>query len=156
MRGALTAALLLGVLQAFAFAPFELWWLQPLSLAGLAWLAWDAPWRRAAGLGFAFGAGWLGAGLWWLYISLHDFGGLAPPLALHELCDSPTSREGGSGPGLSVQHSVNQVPNLLHKPALGAAPTHEMCDSATSREQGGRQGRSARSPRPGQPAPGSG
>lgn len=82
MRGALTAALLLGVLQAFAFAPFELWWLQPLSLAGLAWLAWDAPWRRAAGLGFAFGAGWLGAGLWWLYISLHDFGGLAPPLAV--------------------------------------------------------------------------
>lgn len=81
MRGALAAALLLGALQAASFAPFELWWLQPLSLAGLAWLAWDAPWRRAAALGLAFGTGWLGAGLWWLYVSLHDFGGLAPPLA---------------------------------------------------------------------------
>ncbi len=26
--------------------------------------------------------GWLALGLWWLYISLHDFGGLAPPLAV--------------------------------------------------------------------------
>jgi apolipoprotein N-acyltransferase len=28
-----------------------------------------------------FDDGWFGAGLWWLFISLHDFGGLASPLA---------------------------------------------------------------------------
>lgn len=70
-----------GLAQAASFAPTGLWWLQPLSLAGLAWLAWDQPWRRAALLGGVFGLAWFGAGLWWLYISLHDFGGLAPPLA---------------------------------------------------------------------------
>ncbi len=81
-RGALACALLCGLAQAASFAPTGLWWLQPLSLAGLAWLAWGQPWRRAALLGAVFGLAWFGAGLWWLYISLHDFGGLAPPLAI--------------------------------------------------------------------------
>lgn len=79
---ALVVALLLGLLQAASFAPLQLWGLQPLSLAGLAALAWTAAPRRAALLGLLFGLGWLGAGLWWLYISLHDYGGLAPPLAV--------------------------------------------------------------------------
>ncbi|MFN4116609.1 MAG: apolipoprotein N-acyltransferase, partial [Inhella sp.] len=78
----LLGALACGLLQAASFAPTGLWWLQPLSLAGLAWLAWDQPWRRAALLGGAFGLAWFAAGLWWLYISLHDFGGLVPPLAV--------------------------------------------------------------------------
>lgn len=78
---AVAGALIAGLAQAASFAPSGLWWLQPLSLAGLAWLAWDQPWRRAALLGGVFGLAWFGAGLWWLYISLHDFGGLAPPLA---------------------------------------------------------------------------
>lgn len=77
----LLGALACGLLQAASFAPTGLWWLQPLSLTGLALLAWDRPWRRAALLGGVFGLAWFGAGLWWLYISLHDFGGLAPPLA---------------------------------------------------------------------------
>jgi len=75
------AALLAGLLQAASFAPSHAWWLQILSLAGLAALAWRQPPRRAALLGWCFGLGWLGGGLWWLYISLHDFGGLMPPLA---------------------------------------------------------------------------
>jgi hypothetical protein len=37
--------------------------------------------RRAALAGWLFGLGWLVSSLWWLYISMHDFGGLAPPLA---------------------------------------------------------------------------
>ncbi len=77
----LVIALLAGVAQAGSFAPSPLWMLQPLSLALLAALAWTAAPRRAAWLGFSFGLGWFCAGLWWLYISLHDFGGLAPPLA---------------------------------------------------------------------------
>lgn len=77
----LLGAFACGLLQAASFAPTGLWWLQPLSLAGLAALAWHRSWRAAALLGGAFGLAWFGAGLWWLYISLHDFGGLAPPLA---------------------------------------------------------------------------
>ena len=37
----LVLALLAGVLQTVSFAPVEAWWLQPLSLAGLAVLVWD-------------------------------------------------------------------------------------------------------------------
>ncbi|MBV8208529.1 MAG: apolipoprotein N-acyltransferase [Burkholderiaceae bacterium] len=33
-------------------------------------------WRRAAAMGFAFGLGWFGTGVSWVYISMHDFGGL--------------------------------------------------------------------------------
>ena len=71
---ALPAALLAGVAQTFSFAPFEAWWLQIGALAVLAWVAAKAPPARAALLGWLFGVGWLVSGLWWLYISLHDFG----------------------------------------------------------------------------------
>ena len=37
-------------------------------------LAWNATPRQAAGLGGLFGFGWLSAGLWWLHISMHQFG----------------------------------------------------------------------------------
>ena len=51
----------------------------PLQLACVALLAWlvrrAGPWR-AAGLGLAFGTAWLVAATWWLYISLHRYGGL--------------------------------------------------------------------------------
>jgi apolipoprotein N-acyltransferase len=77
----LAAALLAGVAQTFSFAPFEAWWLQIAALALLAHLARDAGPGRAALLGWAFATGWLTSGLWWLYISLHDFGGLAAGLA---------------------------------------------------------------------------
>ncbi len=74
-----------GALHALSFAPSYAWWLQPLALALLAGLVWQAPVRRAALLGGAFGLAWMAVGLWWLYISLHDFGGLAPPLAVAAL-----------------------------------------------------------------------
>lgn len=70
-----------GVLHATSFAPSSAWWLQLLSLAALAALVLRARPAQAALRGFAFGLGWLAVGLWWLYISLHDYGGLAPPLA---------------------------------------------------------------------------
>lgn len=83
MRSALgpAAALLAGVAQTFSFAPFEAWWLQIAALAVLAHAAREARPARAALLGWLFGTGWLVSGLWWLYISMHSYGGMAAWLA---------------------------------------------------------------------------
>ncbi len=75
-------ALLAGVLHTASFSPSPTWWLQPLALAWLMAGAMGGPGeratrpRRAALLGAMFGIGWLASGLWWLYISMHDFGHL--------------------------------------------------------------------------------
>jgi apolipoprotein N-acyltransferase len=68
------AAVLAGVAQALSFAPIELWWLQILATGALVALLVDETPRAAALRGWAFGVGWLLAGLWWLYISLHFYG----------------------------------------------------------------------------------
>jgi apolipoprotein N-acyltransferase len=68
-------AAVLGVVHAVSFAPWNLWWLQLLAVAGLFALALRAPtWRSAAALGFAFGLGWFTTGVSWVYISLHVYG----------------------------------------------------------------------------------
>jgi len=67
-------ALLAGGAQALSFAPTEFWWLQLVAMAALVALLADAPPRVAARRAWAFGFGWLGAGFWWLYISLHVYG----------------------------------------------------------------------------------
>ncbi|EHR69385.1 apolipoprotein N-acyltransferase [Burkholderiales bacterium JOSHI_001] len=78
----LLALALAGALHALAFAPLPLWWLQVLCLSGLAWAVQRAPTVGAAAWrGWAFGFGWLTAGLWWLFISMHDYGHLPAPLA---------------------------------------------------------------------------
>ncbi len=64
-----------GATVALAFAPFGLW---PFAILGPAVLMalWDgATARRAAALGFWFNAGTFAAGTYWLYISIHVFGG---------------------------------------------------------------------------------
>ena len=82
--------LTLGVAQALAMAwPFEgvfqgqaMGLLQLISLTGFAYLlqcckhAQQAFWR-----GWWFATGWLVAGTWWLYISMHDYGGMPASLA---------------------------------------------------------------------------
>ncbi len=73
--------LLAGGLHGLSFAPSHAWWLQILSLACLAAAAATVPARRAAYLGGVFGVGWLVSGFWWLYISMHQFGGLPPWMA---------------------------------------------------------------------------
>ena len=67
-------AALAGVAQALSFAPWEFWWLQVVSVGVLVALLVDETPRAAALRGWAFGVGWLVAGLWWLYISLHVYG----------------------------------------------------------------------------------
>lgn len=74
-------ALLAGVVHTASFAPVEAWPLQILALAGLVGLARQARPRSAAALGWWFGFGWLASGLWWLYISMHRYGGMSAPLA---------------------------------------------------------------------------
>ena len=79
---ALLISLAAGVVTVGGFAPFNLY---PLAVVGLAILFWQ--WHHAtsarAGFlsGFAFGLGLFSAGVSWIYISLHQFGGMAAWLA---------------------------------------------------------------------------
>ncbi len=81
-RGAplLIAALVAGFVQAASFAPVEAWWLQLASLAALVAMLLRVP-ARATAIGFAFGLGCFGAGVSWLYVSMHRYGGMPAPLA---------------------------------------------------------------------------
>src|SRR5436190_4769240 len=70
-----------GALSVAAFAPLGLY---PLGIASLAVLihSWmSATPAAAARSGFAFGLGLFGAGVSWIYVSLHDIGGMAAPVA---------------------------------------------------------------------------
>ena len=59
------------------------WWLQLLALAGLAWqLDRCRTFRQGLTLGWLFATAWLSGIFWWLFISLHTYGGLASPLAV--------------------------------------------------------------------------
>ncbi|HTY04055.1 MAG TPA: apolipoprotein N-acyltransferase [Rhodocyclaceae bacterium] len=82
MRRALVAAFAAGAVTVLGFSPFDLFPVPFLTLAVL-----FALWRRAqtaggaALLGFAWGMGCFLAGVSWVYVSLHDVGGMALPLA---------------------------------------------------------------------------
>ena len=71
-----------GALQTLAFVHTAAWPLPLLAIALLAALVGRATPGQAAALGWAFGSGWLGAGTWWLFISLHRYGGLPAPLTV--------------------------------------------------------------------------
>lgn len=88
-------AALAGVAQAWSLAwPWSLalsgWlrpgepgaWLSLLSMAVWVWLMQRArsAWQ-AAGLAWLGATAWLATTFWWLYVSMHTYGGLAPPLA---------------------------------------------------------------------------
>ena len=86
----LALALLAGLAHALSIAaPWSgrpLWWLQPLALGVLAWLlvrmaSGRAPVLRAALTGWVFATAWLCGTFWWLFISMHTYGGLPAPLA---------------------------------------------------------------------------
>ncbi|MBV8037185.1 apolipoprotein N-acyltransferase [Roseateles sp.] len=77
---AATAALAAGLLQTASFAPTEAWWAQIAALALLFGVVARATPKVAAACGALFGWSWLASGLWWLYISMHQFGGI-PSLA---------------------------------------------------------------------------
>ena len=76
-RWMLLAAVLVGACNVAAFAPFDLW---PLQILALAWLFRQsmrtATLRRAMLIGWLYGFGWAAAGIHWLYISMHTYGGM--------------------------------------------------------------------------------
>ncbi len=70
-----------GLLAPLAFAPFDFIPVIFVSLGGL-FLVWrGASTREALRSGFLFGAGMFGVGVSWVYVSMHDFGGVSVPLA---------------------------------------------------------------------------
>lgn len=75
------AALAAGVAHAFGFAPTNAWWGQIAMLAVLCGLSHRAAPGRAAWTGWLFGLGWFGAGVSWVYISMHTYGGMPAVLA---------------------------------------------------------------------------
>lgn len=64
-----------------------LWWLQLVSLAVLARLVRPGAgavvsWQRGALIGGVYATAWLSGTFWWLFISMHTYGGLPAPLAV--------------------------------------------------------------------------
>lgn len=103
------AVLLAGVAQAASMAmPLNgqpQWWLQILSLSVLCWQLtrcaeqltswssstwsvderrpdWQTGWKGAAWLGWTFATAWLASTFWWLFVSMHTYGGLPAALAV--------------------------------------------------------------------------
>ena len=77
-----TAAFAAGALSVLAFAPFHLFPLPLLTLTLLFRLWLDAPPRRALRIGWLFGCGFMGFGVYWLHISIDQFGNVGTPLAI--------------------------------------------------------------------------
>lgn len=74
---------LLGALTVLGFAPFYLFFVPVLTLAALFRLWRHAGSHRAAAwIGFAFGCGLFLVGVSWVYVSMHDFGGMPLPIAV--------------------------------------------------------------------------
>ncbi len=70
-----------GALSTLAHVHTEAWWLGPLAAGLLAHIVWRTSVATAAWAAWAFGTAWMVAGTWWLFISMHRYGGLPAPLA---------------------------------------------------------------------------
>ena len=71
-----------GALQTLAFIYTAHWWLPLLTTALLVWRLNGATPGRGALLAWVYGTAWLAAGTWWLFISLHRYGGLPAGMAV--------------------------------------------------------------------------
>ena len=71
-----------GLLLPLAFAPFNLFWLAPVSLAVLFFLWEEQSPREAAIVGSFYGIGVFTLGTYWLYISLRQLGGAPIPVVI--------------------------------------------------------------------------
>lgn len=81
IKGALLAVIAGGALP-FAFAPFEFYFLAPLSLAILFWLWRNSTPATAALSGLFFGLGVFASGLYWLFETFHGFASVPAHTAL--------------------------------------------------------------------------
>lgn len=77
-------AALLGIMLTFAFAPYEVFPLAVIAPAGLLalWLRHSTSLRQSFWLGFCFGLGFFGSGVYWVFTSIHVFGGVPTSLAV--------------------------------------------------------------------------
>ncbi|WP_153099426.1 apolipoprotein N-acyltransferase [Paraburkholderia hayleyella] len=77
------AACVAGAANTLSFAPTPHGgWLElALFVFFFAWLTRTTNWKSAALTGAAFGFGNFVTGVWWLYVSMHVYGGMAAPLA---------------------------------------------------------------------------
>ncbi len=79
---AFLASLLCGAVSVLAFAPFEFWFvLAPCIGLFLSIIYRCQSPRQAFANGYVFGLGYFGAGVYWVYYSLHLFGDAIAPLA---------------------------------------------------------------------------
>jgi apolipoprotein N-acyltransferase len=76
-RASLVVAFFLGAVTVAGYAPFYLYLLPVITVAGLChlWHGARTP-RAAATIAYAFGLGWFLFGVSWVYVSMHDFGGM--------------------------------------------------------------------------------
>ena len=78
----LVLAFVAGALAVLAFAPFSQGWVAVLSLAALFALWRNASPAQAFRLGWFWGLGCMGFGVFWLHNSIAQFGGVNLPLAI--------------------------------------------------------------------------
>lgn len=78
---ALLIALISGALITLSFAPFNFWPISLFSLAIFALLLKEQPMKQVLWRSFAFGIGFYAAGIHWIYVSIHNFGGASPLFA---------------------------------------------------------------------------
>jgi apolipoprotein N-acyltransferase len=75
-------AFVLGAVTVFGYAPFYIYLLPLITVAGIAILLLRAgSILKATAIGYAAGLGLLTAGTSWVYVSLHDYGGMSMPVA---------------------------------------------------------------------------
>ncbi len=80
-RFALLIAIISGALITFSFAPFNIWPLAIIGLLAFSLLLKEQGFKQVLWRSFAFGIGFYGAGIHWIYTSIHNFGGASPLLA---------------------------------------------------------------------------
>lgn len=78
---ALLLALVSGALITLSFAPFNVWPIALISLITFTLLLKEQSLKTILWRSFAFGVGFYGAGIHWIYVSIHNFGGASPLFA---------------------------------------------------------------------------
>ena len=78
----LLLAAAVGAAHTIAYVNTALWWVQLASVAVLVTRLQALAPRRAAAVGLVFGTAWLAAGTWWLFVSMHRYGGLPAWMAV--------------------------------------------------------------------------
>lgn len=79
---AAVVSLIAGIALPFAFAPYELWPLAFVSCAVFFAMCQNVTHRQALVRGMLFGLGYFGFGVYWIYFSVHLFGGAIVPLSI--------------------------------------------------------------------------